>query len=183
MGKLRIISALLLLSIGAFFLVRSYEANRVVADTVSSEPVKFQGFSNTTIDNGDVRIPVRIIIPDLSIDVPIKKAPIIKGYWELFTDAASWGEGSGLPGDVGNTVIFAHVREGLFLPLEKVTLGARVYVLTGGGWYGYYVTDIKVVNPNQVEVVAPTPDETLTLYTCSGPTDSKRLVVVGKRIT
>ena len=42
--------------------------------------------------------------------------------------------------------------------------------------------EIKLAYPNEVEVIAPTEDETLTLYTCSGFNDEKRLVVVGKRI-
>ena len=49
-------------------------------------------------------------------------------------------------------------------------------------WFTYEVKEIKEVFPNQVEVIAPTPDEPLTLYTCSGYKDQKRLIVISKRI-
>ena len=49
-------------------------------------------------------------------------------------------------------------------------------------WYSYEVVDIKEVYPNQTEVIEETDDETLTLYTCSGFADSKRLIVVAKRV-
>jgi len=148
--------------------------------TFESEPVKVQGF--TSQEEDEKLLPTRILIPNLSIDLPVKKARIIKGYWEVFPDSAAWGEKSGIPGKPGNQVIFAHAREGLFLPLRDVKGGMKVYVLTLEGWYNYEVKEIKEVYPNQIEVIAPTEDETLTLYTCSGYSDSKRLIVVAKRI-
>lgn len=149
--------------------------------TFESEPVSVQGFGEERVDEN--KLPERILIPDLSIDLPVKKAKIINGYWEVFSDSAGWGEGSGLPGKAGNQVIFAHVREGLFLPLKGVKEGMSVYVLTDDEWFSYEVEEIKEVFPNQTEVIAPTEDETLTLYTCSGFDDSKRLIVVAKRLS
>lgn len=127
--------------------------------------------------------PVKITIPVLSIDLPVKEAKIVNGYWELFDDAAGWGEGSARPDEAGNQVIFAHAREGLFLPLKKIKKGQKIVIYTKDKWYEYNVEEIKEVLPNQVEVIAPTTDETLTLYTCSGFSDSKRLIVVAKRIS
>ena len=49
-------------------------------------------------------------------------------------------------------------------------------------WFNYTVSEIKEVIPSQIEVIAPTPDETLTLYTCSGFGDSMRLIVIAKRV-
>ncbi|MEK7168460.1 MAG: sortase [Patescibacteria group bacterium] len=127
-------------------------------------------------------LPTRIIIPSVSIDTSVKKALIIRGYWQVFADSAAWGEQSGIPGQVGNQVIFAHKRSGLFLPLKDIGIGAKIYVLTDDKSYSYEVKEIKDVKPNQIEVVAPTIDETLTLYTCSGFGDIERLIVVAKRV-
>jgi len=39
------------------------------------------------------------------------------------------------------------------------------------------VNKITAVYPNQVQIIAPTKNETLTLYTCTGFYDEKRLIV------
>lgn len=124
--------------------------------------------------------PLRIVIPILSIDLPVVEANAINGYWELSETSASHGVGSANPGAIGNTVVFAHAREGLFLPLKNIKKDNLIYILTKDRWYRYKVTDIKFVDPNQIEVIAPTSDETLTLFTCSGFLDNKRLIVTAK---
>jgi sortase A len=149
------------------------------SDTFASEPVKIQGFV-ADVDSLE-KIPQRIIIPELTIDLKVKNSGLINGYWQVFSDSAGWGEGSGIPGEAGNQVIFAHARRGLFLPLKDIKTGAKIYVLAKANWYEYEVKEIKEVRPTQVEVIAPTEDETLTLYTCSGFADSRRLIVIAKR--
>lgn len=144
-----------------------------------NEPVKAEGFEQNF--EGEI-LPSRIIIPGKSIDLKVEKAKVVNGYWEVFEDKAGWGEGSGIPGKPGNQVIFAHARDGLFAPIREMKNGDLVYVLTSNAWYSYSVTEVKEVFPNQVEVIAPTSDETLTLYTCSGYKDSKRLIIVAKRV-
>jgi LPXTG-site transpeptidase (sortase) family protein len=144
--------------------------------------VNASAFQNLGPVKPNQKEPVRVIIPSLSIDLSVQHAKIISGYWQVFEDTAAWGEGSGYPGAVGNQVIFAHARKGLFLPLKEITLGTKIYVMTDDKWYEYEVKEIKDVFPGQVEVIAPTTDETLTLYTCTGYEDSKRLIVVAKRV-
>lgn len=125
--------------------------------------------------------PLRIIIPRLNIDLPIVEAKVIEDSWEISETAASHGEGSAYPGQKGNVVIFAHARVHLFLPLQDIQEFDEIYVLTDKSWYSYSVSKITEVLPDQVEVIHPTPDEQLTLFTCSGFADEKRLIVVGKR--
>lgn len=140
-------------------------------------PVNSYSAERTTFSS----LPTRIIIPSVSIDTSVKKALIINGYWQVFADSAAWGDQSGIPGRIGNQVIFAHKRSELFLSLKDIAVGAKIYVLTDDKSYSYEVKEIKEVKPNQIEVVAPTTDETLTLYTCSGFGDIERLIVVAKR--
>jgi len=125
--------------------------------------------------------PIRIIIPDLDIDLPVKEAKVINGFWEVFADSAGFGVGSSYPEDVGNQVIFAHARKGLFLPLKDTKAGQMIYILTKNSWFSYKIEAIKEVLPNQLEVIAPTNEAVLTLYTCSGFADSKRFIVIAKR--
>lgn len=126
--------------------------------------------------------PTRIIIPSLNIDIPVKEAKVVDGYWEVFDDRAGFGLGSAYPeDDKGNQVIFAHARQGLFLPLKEIKLGQSITVLTEDRWYSYTVEELKEVTPDQLEVIAPTKDPVLTLYTCSGYADSKRFIVRASR--
>lgn len=127
-------------------------------------------------------IPVRILIPNSDIDLTVKPSEILNGYWELSETTASYGLGSGTPGKKGNTVIFAHAREGLFYNLKDVKEADIIYVFTKNKWYRYKVGKITEVFPNQTEVIQPTKDETLTLYTCTGFNDEKRLIVTAKPI-
>lgn len=121
--------------------------------------------------------PVRIIIPKADIDLPVIDAKVVDGYWGLSENTASYGLGSGQPGKKDNTVIFAHAREGLFYNLKDVKLNDTIYVFTKSKWFRYKVNNITSVYPNQVEIIQPTKNETLTLYTCTGFSDEKRLVV------
>lgn len=121
--------------------------------------------------------PTRLIIPRLNLDLPVTESPIINGYWQLSDSTASHGQGSASPGQPGNIVIFAHARPGLFLPLRQIEAGTNIYVLTSRSWHLYRVDRIVTVSPDQTEIVSPTSAETLTLYTCSGFADSRRLVV------
>lgn len=126
--------------------------------------------------------PIRIIIPELEINLPIKEARVVKGYWEVFPDSAGFGLGSAYPDELGNQVIFAHARRGLFLPLKEAKGGENIYLLTSDKWFSYKISEIKEVSPSQTEVIVPTTEITLTLYTCSGFADSKRLIIIAKRV-
>lgn len=121
--------------------------------------------------------PVKIVIPKSDIDIPIVEAKIVDGYWELSETTASYGLGSGYPGTASNIVIFAHAKEGLFYNLKNAKIGDAIYVFTKNKWYGYKVNKITAVYPNQTEVIQPTKKETLTIYTCTGFNDEKRLII------
>lgn len=150
--------------------------------TFAQEPVKVDARLTKNKEQESFNPPVRIIIPSLSVDLEVETAPIVKGYWKVFPDKAGFGQGSAFPGQKGNQVIFAHAREGLFLPLKEIKEEDEIYVLTDNGWFFYEVREIKTVLPEQIEVIAPTDDETLTLFTCSGFADTKRLIIVAKRV-
>lgn len=152
----------------------------IASETFENEPVAVSGFGEQ--DNDPKDLPERIVLPSQKIDLSVRESKIINGYWEVFDDVAAWGEDSGLPGKSGNQVIFAHAREGLFLPIKDSKIGEKIYVFTKDKWFSYEIKEIKEVFPNQKEVIEPTLDETLTLYTCSGFKDSKRLILIAKRI-
>lgn len=146
------------------------------------DPIKISKDLTKNIESAGEEAPVKIIIPRLNIDLPVVEAKVVNGYWELSQNTASFGLGSAFLGDAGNSVIFAHGRDDLFGPLKRVAFKDKIYVLSKKHYFNYEVTEIKNVYPSQTEVVAPTPDERLTLFTCSGFFDNQRLIVIAKRI-
>jgi sortase A len=73
--------------------------------------------------------------------------------------------GTAWPGDGGNVGVAAH-RDTYFRPLRLVHSGDTITVRTQAQEYVYQVISLKIVEPNDVEVLRPTGHETLTLVTC-----------------
>ena len=176
-SKAKLLASIILVIMGVGLISYKPQTQRSSVN-FSSEPVELKGFSDT--DSSPDEIPNRIIIPNVNIDLEVQKSDIVNGFWEVPEISAGWGEGSGVPGKIGNQVIFAHAREGLFLPIRDVSIQDEIYVLTKDHWYAYKVVEIKEVTPDETQVIEPTDDQTLTLYTCSGFRDEKRLIVIAK---
>lgn len=69
--------------------------------------------------------------------------------------------GTGMPGALGNFAISAHRTTygkpfNLIAELEK---GDALVIETEEAWYVYRVTEWEIVQPNQVEVIAPVPNQ------------------------
>ena len=74
--------------------------------------------------------------------------------------------GTALPGQVGN-VSFAGHRDTFFRGLRDAAPGQRVHLETAEGIFVYEITGTRIVEPDAVEVVAPSTDGShLTLVTC-----------------
>lgn len=110
----------------------------------------------------DPRVPNAVLrIPSLRLEVPIYAG----------TSAAVLNRGAGLiegtaqPGDDGNIGIAAH-RDGFFRSLEGIQAGAELYIDTVESTRRYRVSDVRVVMPQDVGVLANTTEPTVTLVTC-----------------
>lgn len=66
---------------------------------------------------------------------------------------------------MGNLGIAGH-RDGFFRPLQDVENGDVIELMTPDGLVRYEVVKTHVVNPDDVEVLAPTAERTITLVTC-----------------
>lgn len=94
-------------------------------------------------------------------------------------------ENTAFPGEPGNVVIAGH-RDTFFWSLQNIHLGDDIFLDTSEGPSQYRVTSARVVNPNEVSVLAPTHEPVLTLITCYpfsvlGPAPD-RFVVRAKRV-
>ncbi len=140
---------------------------------------------------------VRLTIAAIKLDTVVKQGGIVPdaaGHpaWQTLPFVAvHYGDFTSLIGSRGNAVIAGHVvtlNEGnVFRFLYKINLDDEIQV-----WddhereHDYRVVDVKLVPPSDTSVMAPTPDQTLTLITCGGSFDpvkrefSDRLVVTAK---
>ncbi|MFN8036940.1 MAG: class E sortase [Acidimicrobiia bacterium] len=92
-----------------------------------------------------------------------------------------------LPGQLGNAAIAGHrtTYGAPFNRLDELADGDRIEVRTLFGTYRYAVTDKLVVQPTQVEVVAPPKDPTvaeLTLTTCNPKYSAATRLVIKARL-
>lgn len=79
--------------------------------------------------------------------------------------AAGHIEDTALPGTAGNAGIAAH-RDTIFRPVRHLEIGDVMTVTTADGIYDYRVERTMIVNPEDVYVLDPTDQATLTLVTC-----------------
>ncbi|MDQ0367819.1 class E sortase [Catenuloplanes indicus] len=93
---------------------------------------------------------------------------------------------SAMPGEVGNFSVAGHRNRATFWALDELVEGDPIVVETKDSWYIYQVTMEHIVKPNQVEVVAPVPNQPgaeptkrmLTLTTCNPKLDNyERLII------
>ena len=121
---------------------------------------------------------IRLQIPAIGVD-----APIVQGDgWEQLKKGVGQHIGSADPGDEGNLVLTAHndVFGEIFRDLDQLKPGDQVIVHTDQRTYNYVISDSDIVEPTQVDVLAPTTKATLTLISCYPYLiDNQRIVVKG----
>jgi sortase A len=122
---------------------------------------------------------VRVLIPKADVD-----AIVVDG---VTRKQLAVGPGhmpsSPMPGELGNSVISAH-RDTFFRKIIGLHDGDEVIVHRAGRVFHFAVIGKKIVSPNDLSVLDPTPDAELTLITCYptyfiGPAP-KRLIVTAK---
>lgn len=145
----------------------------------------------------------RIIIPRINQNTPIVKVSsdsLIKRDWnalekdmqKALQNGVVHYPGTSLPGQTGNTVITGHSSyfpwdpgrfKDVFALLHEVKISDKLVIYYEQDKFLYEVTDIKVVLPEDVDVLKQTPGNQLTLITCTPiGTNLKRLIVTAKEI-
>ena len=120
----------------------------------------------------------RIQIPAIGVDASI----VLGDGWEQLKKGVGQHIGSANPGEKNNVVLTAHndVFGEIFRDLEKLKPGDQIILFTSQHAYTYIVTGSKIVQPSEVEVMAPTTEAIVTLITCYPyMVDNMRIVVVG----
>ena len=122
------------------------------------------------------RVATRIVIPRLQIDLPVMLQTAKDGPYPL-CDVALYIPLLGQPGQGRATYIYAHARDGMFLPLLTASMhndGARmlamtVEVYTSDSWlFLYTITEVNRHTLNLDEAISTT-TERLFMQTSEGP--------------
>jgi sortase A len=118
----------------------------------------------------------RIQIQNLGVDAPI----VLGDGWEQLKKGVGQHVGSVNPGNDGNLILTAHndVFGEIFRDLDKLKPGDEVQVYTSQKVYTYVVTGTKIVEPDEVSVMAQGKDAVITLISCYPYMVDKQRIVV-----
>lgn len=132
-------------------------------------------------------------IPSLNVNAPIiadVDGNDKNAYFKSLEGGVAHFKGTAKPGEGSNIFIFGHSSyywwaagdyKEIFKNLEDVKEGDEIDVWYNLKEYKYKVTETRVVEPTDVDVLKPTPSEQLTLMTCVPVgTDKERLIAIAK---
>jgi hypothetical protein len=131
----------------------------------------------------------RIEIPALDIDMPVVQAP--QGF--PYCNVAQYVKEFSQPGQPGSTVIGAHARKGMFLPIHDVAridggasmLGMLVLVYTNDNRLYLYEIDLVLRQQTNYDIVALPPGATQQLVITTsedGRTDPHKIMVRARHL-
>jgi sortase A len=130
------------------------------AATARLEPAPVAATGASAISNGDLAIAV-LRIPAAGLVVPVGR-----GTSEpVLLRGAGLIEGSAQPGSAGNVALAAH-RDTHFRALKDVTVGDLIELESLDVTQSYRISDLSVVDPSAVHVLAEVGEPVLTLVTC-----------------
>lgn len=123
--------------------------------------------------------PVEVTIADLHIDLPVYSARITNGTWETTPEGVSYLSSSPLPGNLGNSILYAHNWSALFGNLRYAKPGQRVTIkFSDGAIRNFMIYYTAIVPASQLHILDGSSDRRITFYTCTGFLDSQRFVAV-----
>jgi LPXTG-site transpeptidase (sortase) family protein len=137
-------------------------------------------------------LPVRLVIPSIRVDTNVVELDVtVDDEGELHWDTVPFVAGhyalTGMVGAPTNVVLSGHVATrdlgNVFRDLYRLRPGDPLIVHTSDGEFTYRVSELRLVKPWEVDVVAASSTPRLTLVTCAGRYDflardfTERLIV------
>lgn len=124
---------------------------------------------------------VRIRIPAIGVD-----HPVVQGDdWEQLKLGVGQHSGSAFPGQTGNVVLSAHndIYGEIFRHLDRLAPGNEIILSTATQDFTYLVEEVRVVDPTEVWVMAPTAGPQVTLISCFPyRINTHRIAVLGRLV-
>jgi hypothetical protein len=119
-----------------------------------------------------VRVASRVVVPALRIDLPVVRPPDDPNHFPYCAVAEYLPELS-QPGEPGTTYLFAHAREGMFLPLLRTAdakmVGMLVQVYTSDNQLFLYEVTRVLRHQDSLDFAFRATGEQLVLQTSEGP--------------
>lgn len=148
---------------------------------VSPTKLAFAETPETNISNQTELTPSFLEIPSINARVQVIPTMISENEWRTSHIGVSYLSSTPIPGDQGNSVFYGHNWAGILKDLPKVKPGDEILItMSNGEIKKFEVETTGVVEPDSTEVIKPTQDSRITIYTCTGFLDLKRFVVVTK---
>jgi len=125
-------------------------------------------WSATRIEEFEASLGFPVGLPQGVLHIPAIDliVPIFEGSGELTLNrGVGWIENTALVGTVGNIGLAGH-RDGFFRGLKDLGVGDLIKVEALTGTSQYRILEIRIVDPSEVSVLAPTDEAMLTLVTC-----------------
>ena len=124
----------------------------------------------------EIYLPTEIKIPAANLDLEVAPGVITDNKWTLYDDKVSWLTTSETL-ENGNVIIYGHNRIHLFGGLTKLKIGDEIIVKSDQKNFIFEVAQMRNVTPEDVDAIISDKQQ-LTLYTCDGSFDEKRLVII-----
>lgn len=165
--------------------------SKLTAGVVEAEPARDQlATPDAYLEIDTLRVPSIDLVAEV---VPARLVELPQGIsWEVPPFKVGHGGGTAGAGQTGNSVLFGHITSralgNVFLHLDGVHAGDRVYVSSGDQEFAYLVDDVRWVARTDMSVVQTTATPSMTLITCAGvwlPVEqdyAERLVVTAQLI-
>lgn len=176
------------------------------SNTESTMAADLDFIDNTDIPKLNIEVTppgYRVIIPRLQSNVPVigmSTNTLISRNWnaleremqDALRDGVVHYPGTPFPNQSGNVVLTGHSSyypwdpgrfKDVFAILHQAVVGDEIIIFHNQQKYTYKVTDIKVVQPTEVNVLGDMGDDRLTLITCTPiGTNLRRLIVTAKPV-
>lgn len=174
---MKVLLGFVFLLVGIFLFASLY---RVLA--LSRSPVLPNSILQNNSSNQKL-FPINIEILSQNLYLPVNNVSVTNGNWEDTKNSVGYVLESPIPGTEGNSIFYAHNRPNLFGKLKYLKKTDKVSVIFSNGTAkDFYVTRVFEVTKDQTHILTKTDNPTITLYTCSGFLDSKRLIVIAEPV-
>lgn len=164
-----------------------WKYNRNVADSTLKD--QSPSGNEEVISEGE-----RLIISKIEVDAPIiwMESEDEEEIQRYLQNGVGHYPNTAFPGEVGNCVITGHSSNYwwsrgeynyVFALLDNLVVGDQAIIYYKQKKYVYEISEIKIVSPENIEVLQSTSEPSLTLITCTPPgTNWRRLIVKAKQI-
>lgn len=128
--------------------------------------------------------PIGIQISSINLSLPVKPSEITNKKWTSSADSISYLKSSVIPGEKGNSILYGHNWPNLLGHLNKTKVGDKVNIIySDNSVRNFEIEYLTIVSPSETSILNNSDDNRITLYTCTGFLDTKRLVAVAKLTT